>query len=92
MYGHVYIHGPGKMCEKMRGAPMSTYCKILFIILFQNLFENHLFENLLLEVMVVSTDSVVLKLLELYRRANKTCQGKFACLYGLYNLADNIHF
>ena len=39
--------------------------------------------------MVVSTDSVVFKLLELYRRANRTCQetcrGKLLVCTGLYS-------
>ena len=33
--------------------------------------------------MVVLTDSVVFELFELYRRANKTCQGKLLVVTGL---------
>ena len=70
VFGRVYGQ-PGKIDKEMRSTPMCTYCKMLFITLFK-IYSFIL--KFIARSMIVSTDSAVFKLLELYGRDNNTCQ------------------
>ena len=83
MYGPVYgqpwkkIGRLTRKCARIVKSCLLFYSKI-----------NKFIGKFIARSMVVSTDSVVFKLLERYRRANQTYQGKIACLYGALVISD----